>query len=207
MGSADTREPAPQSVLGRREGVSGGTSRLRRAAEPRSAGRFGLASPCWPISAHGSPSAPPASSLRSRQAAATGGPRRRSIRRRIVANRARGTATSASWNTTYRSCRTIRAPILTSFSRKVVRRPLRHILRQHERAQEVGQVVGEREQLEADRVVPEGAAGQSGPAERVLTFFDPLLRRAPTIIELADPLGRSLQVGDEKAHARVQLTL
>ena len=100
MGSVDTRKPAPQAALGQREGVSGGASRVRRAAEPRSAGRFGLSSPCWPISAHGSPSAPPASSLRSRQAAAMGGPRRRSIRRRIAANSARGTATSASWNTT-----------------------------------------------------------------------------------------------------------
>jgi hypothetical protein len=34
--------------------------------------------------------------------------RKRSIRRRISANRAHGTATSASWN--------IRAPIFTSFS-------------------------------------------------------------------------------------------
>jgi hypothetical protein len=31
--------------------------------------------------------------------ATTGGPRKRSIRRRMQANRARGTATSASWNT------------------------------------------------------------------------------------------------------------
>ena len=49
-----------------------------------------------------------------------GGPRKRSIRRRIAANNARGTATSASWNTRYRPWRTIRAPTLTSFSRKVV---------------------------------------------------------------------------------------
>jgi hypothetical protein len=46
------------------------------------------------------PSAPAALMVRSCQAAATGGPRRRSIRRRIAANRARGTATSASWKTT-----------------------------------------------------------------------------------------------------------
>ena len=49
-----------------------------------------------------------------------GGPRKRSIRRRISAKSARGTTTSASWKTTYRPCRTIRAPIFTSFSRKVV---------------------------------------------------------------------------------------
>jgi hypothetical protein len=37
-----------------------------------------------------------------------------------LGNRARGTATSANWNTTYRPWRTIRAPILTGFSRNVV---------------------------------------------------------------------------------------
>jgi len=59
--------------------------------------------------------------VRSGQAATMGGgPRKRSIRRRISANSALGTATSASWKTTYRPCRTIRAPIFTSFSRKVV---------------------------------------------------------------------------------------
>jgi hypothetical protein len=38
--------------------------------------------------------------VRSGQAAATGGPRKRSIRRRIAANSARGTATSAELETT-----------------------------------------------------------------------------------------------------------
>ena len=46
--------------------------------------------------------------------------RKRPIRRRIFSNSARRTATSASWNTAYRPCRTILAPIFTSFSRKVV---------------------------------------------------------------------------------------
>ncbi len=45
--------------------------------------------------------------------------RRPSISRRIVANSRRGIATSASWNVTYRPCRTILAPILISFSRSV----------------------------------------------------------------------------------------
>ena len=43
------------------------------------------------------------------------------IRPRIAANSGRGTATSASWNTTYFACITTFAPILTSFSRRVVR--------------------------------------------------------------------------------------
>ena len=46
--------------------------------------------------------------------------RRPSTSRRIAANSRRGIATSASWNVTYRPCRTIFAPILTSFSRGVV---------------------------------------------------------------------------------------
>src|SRR6187397_2101103 len=41
---------------------------------------------------------------------------------------------------------------------------LRHLTGQRQAAQEVGQVVGKREQLEAHRVVAEGTAGQPGPA-------------------------------------------
>ena len=40
---------------------------------------------------------------------------------RIAANNVRGTATSANWKTTYLACVTTLAPILTSFSRSVVR--------------------------------------------------------------------------------------
>ena len=64
-----------------------------------------------PPSAHGSPLGFGRPMVCSRQAA-TGGPRKRSIRRRIAANSVRGTATSASWNTRYRPCCTIRAQIL-----------------------------------------------------------------------------------------------
>ncbi len=46
--------------------------------------------------------------------------RSRSIRPRMAANSSRGTATSATWNITYRACRTTLAPILMSFSRSVV---------------------------------------------------------------------------------------
>ena len=47
--------------------------------------------------------------------------RSRPIRSRITANIRRGTATSASWKMTYFACLTTFAPMLTSFSRKVVR--------------------------------------------------------------------------------------
>ena len=53
--------------------------------------------------------------------AGTGLRRRSSIRLRIFRNSSLGTATSANWNVTYRPCRTTFAPILTSFSRSVVK--------------------------------------------------------------------------------------
>ena len=56
-----------------------------------------------------------------RHAGFGGGARRSAIKPRTCANRARDTATSASWNVTYRPCRTTLAPILTSFSRRVDR--------------------------------------------------------------------------------------
>jgi len=44
----------------------------------------------------------------------------RPIRSKIVWNNSLGTATSAIWNTIFREWRTTFAPILISFSRKVV---------------------------------------------------------------------------------------
>ena len=46
------------------------------------------------------------------------------------------------------------------------------LLRQGQRAQEVGEVVGERVQLEADSVEQERMAAQPRPAERVLPLLD-----------------------------------
>ena len=100
IGSAATRNPAPPPVPGQSERISEGKSRLGRAAEPWPAGRSGLLWCRRSISAHSSPLSFSHHLVPSRQAAATGGPRKRSIRRRIAANKARGTATSASWNTT-----------------------------------------------------------------------------------------------------------
>ena len=51
--------------------------------------------------------------------------RSRPIRSRSAAKSWRGAAASASWNTTYFACITTLAPILTRFSRKVVRVQLR----------------------------------------------------------------------------------
>src|SRR3954471_6898692 len=52
--------------------------------------------------------------------AGAGGARSRAISDRISANDRRGTATSASWNGTYRPGLTTFAPILISFSRRLV---------------------------------------------------------------------------------------
>jgi hypothetical protein len=84
-------------------------------------------------------------------------------------------------------------------------RPLGHLIRQRQRAQEVGQVVGQRKQLQAHRVVPEGAAGQPGPAQGQLALPDPLLRCAAPVVELADPFRRPLQVGHDEADPRIEL--
>jgi hypothetical protein len=122
------------------------------------------------LSAHGSPLGSSHSMVHSGQAT-TGGPRERSIRRRMPANRARGTSTSASWNTWYRPRRTIRAPIFDQLLAHGRERPLRDRVGQREAAQEIGQVVGQREGLQAHRVAPEGPAGQPGPAQRLLAFL------------------------------------
>ena len=99
----------PATDLGRREPL---------APNPQaSLGHSGADGRSWRT---GSPLGSCRPAVRLRQAAAMGGPRRHSIRRRISANSILGTATSASWKTRYRPWRTIRAPIFTSFSRSVV---------------------------------------------------------------------------------------
>ena len=124
-----TRKAAPRSTFGQSERVSGGGRQLQGATGPQSGGDSRLLWLCWSISAHGSPFASGWLTIRSCQATATGGPRKRSIRRRIAANTVRGTATSASWNTRWRLWRTIRAPIFTSFSRNVVSDHCDHLVR------------------------------------------------------------------------------
>src|SRR5262245_6105513 len=50
-------------------------------------------------------------------------------------------------------------------------------------------------------------AGQPRPAQRQLAFLDVLLGGAAPVVELADPLGRPRQVGDDEADARIELAL
>ena len=100
----------------------------------------------------------------------------RSIRRRISANRARGTPPRPT-GTRYsghgvrsgrRSSRASRAGSSATNARPSSARPT---------SQEVGEIVGERVRPEAYSVVPEGMTGQPRSAERVLALFDPLLCR------------------------------
>ena len=88
-----------------------------RAANARSSACSGAADQS---SAHIAPLGSARSMVRFGQSAATGSPRKWSIWPMVAAYNARATATSASWNTTWRLCRMIRAPILISFSRSVI---------------------------------------------------------------------------------------
>ena len=85
-------------------------------------------------------------------------------------------------------------------------RPVLNLLRQRQRAQEVAEIVGERVELQANRIVAEAVAGKPCPVDRVLTFLDPLLGCTPSIIKLRHPCSRSRQVGDDEADARIEFT-
>ena len=123
----------------------------------------------------------------------------------MAANNFRGTATSASWNVTYLAWCTTFAPILISFSRSVVSVQCCTDLGQRQPPQEVGQVVGQGEQLQPGLVVLERAARQLRPLHRVLALLDPLLRRAAAVVEPDHPLRVPPQVGDDEADAGEQL--
>jgi len=60
-------------------------------------------------------------------------------------------------------------------------------------------------QLKANRVGGEGAARQARPLDRALALFDILLASAAVVVEGNDALGRSRQVGDDKADTRIKL--
>ena len=47
----------------------------------------------------------------------------------------------------------------------------------------------------------EPVAGEPGPVQRVLTFFNPLLCRPTAIVEVHYALGFSGQIGNDEAHS------
>ena len=63
-----------------------------------------------------------------------------------------------------------------------------HFTGQGKPTQEVGQVVGQRKQLQPRLVVLEDAAGELRPFYRVLPFFDPLLDMPITMLPLSQLL-------------------
>jgi len=82
-----------------------------------------------------------------------------------------------------------------------------HFLRQRQGLLEVGEIVCQGVMLEPHLVVAELAAGQSRSLDGKLTFFDPLFRRAPVIVEGDASFGRTGQVGSNEADCRVKLVL
>src|ERR1035437_5399940 len=67
--------------------------------------------------------------------------------------------------------------------------PVTHCLGQYRLPQEVAQVVGQHEQLQPHLVVHKVVTGQPRPFDGVLAFLDPLLRRAPLVVEPHHPFG------------------
>ena len=80
------------------------------------------------------------------------------------------------------------------------------LLRQRQRAQEVVDIVGERVELQANRIAAEAVAGQTCPVDRILAFLDPLLGCTPSIVELCHPHSRSREGRDDETEARIELT-
>ena len=97
-------------------------------------------------------------------------------------------------------------PDLDQLELQAGQRPVRHGHGQFDAAQEGGQIVGQRVQLQPDLVIVEPLARQPRPVEGVLAFLDMLLGGAALVIEPHHPVGLHRQVGDDEAHAGKQLT-
>ena len=79
--------------------------------------------------------------------------------------------------------------------------------RQRQPSQKVTEVVRQREQLKPNLVVHEVVTREPRPAQRVLTFFDPLLRPAALVVEPEDAAARPHKVADHEASPGKQLAL
>lgn len=84
-------------------------------------------------------------------------------------------------------------------------RPFRHGLRQFDTAQDGGQVIGQRVQLQPHLVVAELPAGQPCLAKGIFAFLDVLLGGAALVVEHHDPVWLHWQVGDAEPDTREQL--
>src|SRR2546427_7972152 len=70
---------------------------------------------------------------------------------------------------------------------------------------QVAQVVGDYTQPEPYLVRPKAVAAQAGHLHRLLAFFDPLLRRAPLVVETHHGPAVRLQVGHDESDPAEQL--
>ena len=105
---------------------------------------------------------------------------------------------------TYRPRRTTGADLDQLF--KAGQRPRLRRFGHRQRAHKVTEIVGQCVELEADGVGGEGPARPPRPLDCTLGLLDPLLRCAALVVEGDNTLGRTSQVGDDKADARIKLT-
>jgi len=80
----------------------------------------------------------------------------------------------------------------------------RDLVGQRQGAQQVGQVVRERVQLQPHGVGGEAVTREPRPGDRVLAFLDLLLRRAALIIERHHRVGGARHIGDNAADPRIE---
>lgn len=86
------------------------------------------------------------------------------------------------------------------------KRPCLDHLRRRQRAQEVGEIVGQRMKLKPHLVGVELHARQARPFDRVFALFDMLLGCATLIVEGQHPLIGQAAIGHNKADTGEQLT-
>ena len=84
-------------------------------------------------------------------------------------------------------------------------RPAIHALRQHESPAQIPEVVREHAQLQPDFVGAEAVTRQSRPVRRLLPLLDPLLGRAPLVVEPRDGATGEREIRHDEADAREQL--
>src|SRR5262245_3902808 len=84
-------------------------------------------------------------------------------------------------------------------------RPAVDPLGQHETPPEIPQVVCEHAELQAHLIGPEPVTGQARPVRGLFAFLDPLLGRAPLVVEAHHGTTREEEVRHDEADAREQL--
>src|SRR5262249_30747139 len=125
--------------------------------------------------------------------------------RKISWNICRAMATSAIWKITWRPWLTTFAPILISFS-------FRLVSDQSLIGSGVASVrgscrlVGEHMKLKPHRVCGERSARQSRPLDRAFALLDPLLARPALVVESNDALGRVAHVRHDEADAGIKFS-